>query len=138
MPYEIQIAPGGSSPIFKQIVDQVRLAVATGKLVEGDPLPSVRALAERLLVNPNTIAKAFGELSREGIIDSQHGRGVFIAKPRQVYTKSERLRRIEPLIDALVHEGISLGFSRAELVDAVESRLDKLTLATGAHSGRSS
>lgn len=129
MPFEIHITPGGASPIFRQIVDQVRLAVATGRLVTGDPLPSVRALAERLLVNPNTIAKAYNELSREGIIDTQQGRGVFVARPRQVYTKTERLRRIVPLIEALATEGVALGFDSQELAELLQSRLDRLSPA---------
>lgn len=133
MAFEIQITPGGSSPIFRQIVDQVRLAAATGRLVPGDPLPSVRTLAERLLVNPNTIAKAYTELSREGIIDSQPGRGVFVAKARQVYTRSERLRRLEPLVEALANEGVALGFDPHELVELLQARLDQLTPAGGEH-----
>lgn len=128
MPFDLQISAGSGAPIFRQIVDQVRLAVATGRLVDGDALPSVRALAEKLIVNPNTIAKAYAELSREGIIETQQGKGVFIARPRQMYTKAERLRRIEPYIEALAHEGVALGFTAAELVESVQSRLDKLGL----------
>jgi GntR family transcriptional regulator len=128
MGFDLQIASGSGSPIFRQIVDQVRLAVVTGKLLAGAQLPSVRALAEQLVVNPNTIAKAYNELSREGIIDTQQGRGVFVAKPRQMYTKAERLRRIEPYIEALANEGVVLGFTRAELVESFEEKLDKLGL----------
>jgi GntR family transcriptional regulator len=126
MPIELEISPGAGSPIFRQIVDQVRLAVVTGKLAEGDQLPSVRGLAERLLVNPNTVAKAYGELTRDGIIDGQQGRGVFIAKPRQMYTKAERLRRVAPLVDALVRQGLWLGFTADELLDCVTEKIDGL------------
>jgi GntR family transcriptional regulator len=139
MPFEIQITPGSASPIFRQIVDQVRLAAATGRLVEGDQLPSVRTLADRLLVNPNTIAKAYTELSREGIIDSQQGRGAFVAKSRQVYTKSERLRRLEPLLEALATEGVALGFGGGELVELLEARLARLgAAAVSTSEGKSS
>ena len=126
MSIDWKISPGGSSPIFRQIVDQVRLAVATGRLTAGEQLPSVRALAERLLVNPNTIARAYGELTREGILEGQVGRGVFIASPRQVFTKSERLRRMAPLVDSLVNEGLSLGFAPLEIIDALQRKLDSL------------
>jgi GntR family transcriptional regulator len=126
MSFELTVSPGGGSPIFKQIVDQVRLAAATGRLGQGQQLPSVRALAERLVVNPNTIAKAYAELAREGILDLQQGRGAFIAKPRQIYTKTERLRRIEPLVEALANEGVGLGFTQAELVEALEAKLNRL------------
>jgi GntR family transcriptional regulator len=131
MGFEFTISSGSLSPIFKQIVDQVRLAAMTGRLPAGTQLPSVRALAEQLLVNPNTVARAYGELAREGIIDSQPGRGVYVAAPRQMYTKSERLRRLAPLIESLVNEGLSLGMAPKELLDALEQRLGKLKLLDG-------
>jgi GntR family transcriptional regulator len=129
MGFDLQISAGATTPIFRQIIDQVRLGVATGRLAAGEQLPSVRALAEKLVVNPNTIAKAYNELSREGVIDSQQGRGVFVSRPRQIYTKAERTRRLEPLIDALVHAGISLGFTRDELLQSLDDRVTKLGLA---------
>jgi len=125
MNLDLDISAGSPSPIFRQIVEQVRTAVMTGKLAEGDQLPSVRGLAERLLVNPNTVARAYGELTRDGLIDGQPGRGVFISKPRQMYTKAERQRRIGPLVDALVHEGLWLGFSADELIESLSQKLDK-------------
>jgi DNA-binding transcriptional regulator YhcF (GntR family) len=129
MALNLEISPGSPSPIFRQIVEQVRMAVMTGTLSEGDQLPSVRSLAERLLVNPNTVARAYGELTRDGLIDGQQGRGVFIARPRQMYTRAERLRRISPLIDSLLHEGLWLGFSGEELIEAVTQKLAKMTPA---------
>jgi len=128
MGFDFNISPGGGSPIFRQIVDQVRLGIVTRRLAAGDQLPSVRVLAERLLVNPNTIAKAYGELAREGVIDARQGRGVFIAPLRQMYTKPERIRRLSPLIDAMVNEALSLGFSPGELIESVEQRLAKLNV----------
>lgn len=125
MAFELNILPGGGSPIFRQIVDQVRLAVATGRLAPGEALPSVRAAAEKLLINPNTVAKAYGELAREGIIEGQQGRGMFVAPPRQIYTKTERVRRLTPMADALVNEGLSLGFTPAEVDELFQQRLAK-------------
>jgi GntR family transcriptional regulator len=129
MPFAPEISVGSGVPIFRQVIDQIRLAVVTGRLVEGEQLPSVRALAERLLVNPNTIAKAYSELARERVIDSQQGRGVFIAPLRQMYNKAERARRLTPLLDALVHEGVVLGYDADELIDALRQRLTKLRIA---------
>jgi len=91
----------------------------------------VRALAERLLVNPNTIAKAYAELSREKVIESRQGKGVFVAPPRQMYTQAERNRRVAPLLDALVNEGISLGYPPEELIDLLRRQLAELALPTG-------
>jgi GntR family transcriptional regulator len=130
MELDLLIIPGSGSPIFRQIVDQVRLAAATGRLAEGSALPSVRGLAERLVINPNTVAKAYAELARERVIQTQQGRGVFIAAPRQMYTKAERLRRLAPLLDALAIEGLSLGFSREELNEALRQKLASLTDAS--------
>jgi GntR family transcriptional regulator len=121
-----EISLGSGVPIFRQVIDQIRLAVATGRLAEGEQLPSIRALAEKLVVNPNTIAKAYSELARERVIDSQQGRGVFIAAQRQVFSKAERTRRLAPLIDALVNEGVSLGYDADEIVDALRQRLAKM------------
>ena len=126
MELDLVITAGSGVPIFRQIVDQVRLAAATGRLAEGSLLPSVRALAEQLLINPNTVAKAYGELARERVIETQQGRGGFIAAQRQMYTKTERLRRLAPLLDAVAVEGLSLGFSADELVEAMRQKLDSL------------
>src|ERR1700728_2801535 len=101
MQFYPEISTGSGIPIFRQVIDQIRLAIATGRLPAGTQLPSVRALAERLLVNPNTIAKAYAELAREKIIETHQGKGVFVAPPRQMYTQAERARRIAPLLDAL-------------------------------------
>jgi GntR family transcriptional regulator len=132
MSINFDISPGSASPIFKQIVDQVRLAVAIGQISEGDQLPTVRALAEKLLVNPNTVAKAYSELAREGIIDGQQGRGAFVAPRRQMYTKPERHRRISPLIDSLINEGLSLGFTPEEILESVEEKLSRLGISDNA------
>ncbi|MBC7784459.1 MAG: GntR family transcriptional regulator [Burkholderiales bacterium] len=122
MAFEIRILPGSAAPIFRQIVDQVRLAATTGQLRSGEQLPSVRALAERLLINPNTVARAYSELASDGVIESQPGRGAFVSASRQIYTRPERLRRIEPLVNALITEGLSLGFAVEELTDAIRAR----------------
>ena len=132
MAFNLEISPGSPNPIFRQIVEQVRMGVMTGTLSEGEQLPSVRSLAERLLVNTNTVARAYGELMRDGLIDGQQGRGVFIARQRQMYTKAERQRRIGPLVNALVHEGLWLGFSQDEIVEAVSEKMEKLAPAESA------
>ena len=128
MAYFPDISTGSSIPIFRQVVDQIRLAIATGKLNPGEQLPSVRTLAERLLVNPNTIAKAYAELAREKVIETRQGRGVFVAPPRQIYTRSERSHRLNPLVEALVNEGISLGYRSDELLELLRRRLQKMDL----------
>jgi len=126
MPVDFQISTGGTVPIYRQIIDQVRRGVTNGDLAVGDRLPSVRGLAERLLVNHNTVARAYNELVRDGVIESRHGRGVFIAKRRNIYTKAERTRRLEAALEAFVNEALLLDFDGDEIRQAVEVKLREL------------
>lgn len=128
MSIEFQITPGSATPIYQQVVDQVRLAVAVGDLATGDPLPSVRTLAEQLVVNPNTVARAFGELVRDGVIESRHGQGVFVATKRRVFADDERDRRMSLALDGLLSEAAALDFSAAEVRAAVDRRLKEVGL----------
>ena len=125
MNLSIAILTGSDTPIYKQITDQIRLAVATGKLAVGDQLPSVRALAEEAVVNPNTVARAYGDLARDGLIESRAGRGVFVTRKRRVFTREEGWRRIEPLIDGLIGEAMAMDFTRDELRDSFEKKLGR-------------
>lgn len=136
MAITIQITPGSPLPIYQQIVMQVRQAVATGGLKPGDMLPSVRALAEELVINPNTVAKAYSELSHEGLVESLAGRGLMIAARRNVFTKTERLRRVDPLITQLVHEAIASDLDIDDLHAALEKKLKSLSTPAGHDSRR--
>ena len=123
MPLEISVTTGSTVPIYRQIVDQVCRAVATGQLVPGEQVPSVRALAEQLVINPNTVARTYADLIREGVLEAQKGKGVFVARRRPVYTRAERLRRLEATLDAFVNEGVRLGFTPEEMREALERKL---------------
>lgn len=123
MAANITINTGSSTPIYKQITDQVRLAVATGKLAVADQLPSVRALAEELVLNPNTVARAYTDLAREGLIESKPGRGVFIARKRKVFSREEGRRRLEPLLNGLIGEAMAMDVTADELREAFEKKL---------------
>ena len=119
----LNINTGSSTPIYRQITEQVRLAVAGGKLAVDDPLPSIRALAERLVINPNTVARAYADLAREGLIESRAGRGVFVTRKRKMFTREEGRRRLEPLLDAVIGEAMVLDFTPAELRETFEKKL---------------
>ena len=123
MSVPFNINTGSNTPIYKQITDQVRLAVTAGKLAAGDPLPSVRALAEDLVVNPNTVARAYADLTREGLLEGRAGRGVFITRKRKIFSRAEGWRRLAPLLDALIGEAMVLDFTREELRKAFEEKL---------------
>ena len=123
MSLSININTGSSVPIYKQITEQVRMAVATGRLTVTDQLPSVRALAESLVLNPNTVARAYADLAREGVIETRPGKGVFIIPKRKVLSREEARRRLEPLMNTIISEGLAMDFSAEQLQDAFEKKL---------------
>jgi GntR family transcriptional regulator len=123
MSLKIVISTGSTTPIYKQIADQVRLGVVNGKILLDDQLPSVRALAEQLVLNPNTVARAYAELGREGLIESRTGRGVFIIRKRRVFTREEGRRRLEPMLDGLIGEAMAMDFTREDLRETFEKKL---------------
>jgi GntR family transcriptional regulator len=124
--FRIDITTGANTPIYRQIVDQVRLGVATEALPAGQALPSVRSLAEQLRINFNTVAKAYGELVREGVLESLQGKGVFVTPRRQIYSQDERLRRLRLAVDAFIHEAVVLDFTADEIRQVVEEKLAAL------------
>ena len=128
MTLNIQITTGSNTPIYQQIADQVRLAIAQQLISNGDQIPSVRQLAEQLLINPNTVAKAYAELQRDGILESRAGRGLFVAKKRQIYTKAERNRRLDIAIDNLISQTLALDFPAEEIVDALTKKLSQFNV----------
>ena len=130
--FRITITTGSGTPIYRQIIEQVRLGVATGALVAGDAMPSVRMLAEENLVNPNTVVKAYAELVRDGVLESHHGKGFFVAQKRQVYSRAERLRRLRQAVEAFVHEAVFLDFTADEIRQVVNEKLANLEVETQA------
>ncbi len=120
---DIRIALGSSTPLYWQIVDQVCRAVADGGLRPGDPLPSVRALAERLVINPNTVARAYGDLQRAGVVEAQRGRGLFVSERRLVFSDEERRRRLDQALDVFLHETRLLNLSPADALEALREKL---------------
>jgi len=126
MPLTISILTGSNVSIYQQIVDQVCAAIVAGRIATDEPLPSVRSLAEELLINPNTVGRAYGELVREGILESRPGRGMFMSKRRQIYSRAERTRRIEQAVTSLVSQAFMLGFSAEEIVEEVAKKTTEL------------
>lgn len=122
----IQIITGGKVPIYRQVVDQIRSAIGSGSLAVGDPLPSVRALATELIVNPNTIAKAYSALVNDGVIESQRGRGYFVIQRREIFTKKERKLRLSEAINPFIAEAMTLGFDEAEIIAEIQKHFSKL------------
>jgi len=123
MPLNLTIKTGSPTPIYRQIVDQICFAAATGAIQPGDAVPSVRGLAEKLVINPNTAARAYAELRGQGLIESQPGRGMFLSDRRDILTKAERVRRIRPLLTALARQAVMLRFGPDELHKMIDREI---------------
>ena len=112
-------------PVYLQIVQQVKAAAATGLIRPGDPLPSVRALAEDLRINRNTVARAYAELESESVIETRQGSGCFLkdggASPLR---KSVRSGRLAEALDAVIVQAHHLQISDAELRELLVERLE--------------
>lgn len=119
----IEIATGDARPISKQIVDGVRMKVATGELARGMQLPSVRGLAQQLGINPNTVAKAYAELTAEGWLESRQGLGLFVAAPRQRLSQAERGKRLDEAVSRFVHDVVALDLPADEVLERLASEL---------------
>ena len=112
---QIHLSTGDGLPIYKQIINQVKNLIASGRLAAGDELPSVRALAKQLLINPNTVARAYRDLETMGILVSRQGDGTYIADVQSPLARREKLRIIGDRIEALLAEARQLGFSLADI-----------------------
>lgn len=119
----LQIATGDPRPISRQIVDGVRRAVATGELAPGAQLPSVRGLAVQLSINPNTVAKAYAELTAEGWLESRQGLGLYVAPPRQRLSEDEREKRMDEAVSRFVHDVIVLDYPAEEVLGRIDLEL---------------
>ena len=121
MALALSISPASDVPIFRQIVQQIHRAVALRHLRVGDQLPAVRTMAEMLVINPNTVARSYQELIRDGVLESRSGRGVFVTEKRQVFSAEERLRRLRHAAEQLCHEAVMLNCGLPEIREIIEA-----------------
>src|SRR5580692_7270575 len=119
-----QIDFKSGTPVYLQLVEQVRHAAASGGLRAGEPLPSIRPLAEELRVNRNTVAKAYAELESQGIIETIPGKGCFLKDGSSPLTKSARNDLVIQEIDRAIVAAHHLQISDADLLALVKKRLD--------------
>lgn len=122
----VQIATGDPRPISKQIVDAVRMKIATGELSAGAQLPSVRGLAQQLTINPNTVAKAYTDLAAEGWLESRQGLGLFVAPPRQRLSDAERERRLDEAMQRFLHDVVSLDYPADDVLQRLQQEFRAL------------
>jgi GntR family transcriptional regulator len=118
------VQPGDELPIYRQIVRQVTDAIAGGRLAPGERLPSHRELAEQLVIAPLTVKKAYDDLEREGLIETQRGRGTFVAAALPKYRPAQRRERLREAAQRLLSQAALAGVSFDEVVKLLEE-LDK-------------
>jgi len=119
-----RIDPRSPTPIYAQIADRVRVAVAAGELAAGDPLPSVRALATRLRVNPATVVQAYRDLEKEALVEMRQGAGTFVSQVTTERRARDRASAARKLVREMLVAAGQLGLAKDELKTAISQELD--------------
>jgi DNA-binding transcriptional regulator YhcF (GntR family) len=128
---QINISAKDGVPIYRQIVNQVKYLVASGRLAPGEEIPPIRALAEQLTINPNTVARAYLELERAGVVTKRHGAGTYVSESGSPLARRERVRILTRRIDALLAEAVNMGIELDEIVDLLRERHAPLQTRSG-------
>src|SRR5438045_1981010 len=123
--------PSLGVPIYLQLMEQVKHAIETGALQPGDQLPGIRPLAEQLVINPNTVAKAYRELEHEGVIDLRHGAGAFVTAQPRARKLADTLRAAQPIVAGAVEKLRARGLTEEEIRRLFEAVLAGLSRKGG-------
>lgn len=119
---QIHISPADGVPIYLQIVNQVKYLVAAGRLKPGEELPPIRVLAERLVINPNTVARAYRELEQAGLVEKRRTAGTYVTDQKSPLARRERVRLLKRRIDALLAEARQMDFDLEAVVELLRQR----------------
>ena len=119
---QIHISANDGVPIYLQIVNQVKYLIASGRLKSEEELPPIRVLADRLLVNPNTVARAYRELETAGLVEKRRTAGTYVSEGVSTLARRERVKILTERIDALLAEARQMDISFDELVKLAEGR----------------
>src|SRR5579864_4579658 len=119
---QLHISPTDGVPIYQQIVNQVKYLVASGRLRPGEEMPPIRVLAERLLINPNTVARAYRELEVSGIVVKRRTAGTFVSDAGSPLARRERLKILTERMDALLAEARQMNVDIDEILELVRQR----------------
>ena len=112
-------------PVYRQLIDQVQAGIAAGVLAVGDQLPTVRQVAVDLVINPNTVLRAYREMEIRGMLDTQQGSGTFIADKKIEYSKVERERQLGQLVGEFVSRAGAAGFTVEQLIELLNELLSE-------------
>ena len=126
--------PASGVPIYLQLMEQVKHSIETGALRPGEQLPGIRPLAEELVVNPNTVAKAYRELEHEGVVELRHGAGAFVSAAARGKKVTDNLRAGQSIVAAAVEKLRGRGVTDDEIRRLFEAELAGLR-TTGGHGG---
>jgi GntR family transcriptional regulator len=121
----IQISPGSDEPIYLQIVEQVGEAIAKGRLAVGDKLPAVRKLATELVINPNTVARAYTILEQSGLVTTKTGSGTFVADPSLRSKDAADINTLTERMDGIISRGLNLGLESQDIIAMFKDRIEK-------------
>jgi GntR family transcriptional regulator len=132
----IQLNFKSGKPVYLQLVDQVKAAAASGALRTGEPLPSIRPLAEQLRVNRNTVAKAYTELEGQGVIETIAGRGCFLKENHTPFRKDVRLKMVAEEVDAAIVQAHHLRVEPKDFLAVVRERLEAFEQKNKAHEAK--
>ena len=119
---EIRLSPADGIPVYRQIVNQVKYLVASGRLQPGQELLPIRALAERLLINPNTVIHAYAELVREGIVVSRHGSGTYVNDALPQSAPADATTSLVPKVDSFLADAAHLQVELSQVLELVRQR----------------
>jgi GntR family transcriptional regulator len=125
----IQITPGSKAPLNSKVVRQISEAIAKGRLCAGDKLPPVRKLAAELVINPNTVARAYSQLEQAGLVTTKTGAGTFVTDPKLRDKDTAQLSILADRMDNLISQSLNLGLSQDETVEMFKRRFTKFTQA---------
>lgn len=114
--------PKGGTPYYRQIIDQIRFGIASGKLAVGEQLPTVRSLAVELKVNLNTVAKAYKELEIQNILETYQGTGTFIHKSEALLSDKEKQNKMQEICREFMTIAYTYGFSNDDMINELQKQ----------------
>ena len=119
---QIHISAHDGIPIYQQIVNQIKYQVASGRLSPGEELPPIRVLAQRLLINPNTVARSYRELEKAGIVEKHATAGTYVSDQGSPLARNERLKLLTVRMDGLLAEARQMGISFDDVLKLAQQR----------------
>jgi GntR family transcriptional regulator len=123
---QIHISTNDGVPIYLQLVNQIKFLIASGRLLAGDELPPIRVLATQLLINPNTVARAYRELETAGIVEKRRTAGTYVSEQGSPLARRERVKILAERIDTLLAEASHMGVTLEDVLKLVQQRYESL------------